>query len=118
MSTKKKEPTYKVVELSNNEILEVALPPDNVRVTNGDIPKGQCLEIQEGEAQTTDVQGRLKQKLVFWHETLQASSIVLQWIQTGYKLPLQYLPDPTAKVITHQLYPTTPLLWKLSHSCW
>ena len=43
------------------------------------------------------MQGRLKQNLNFWQHTLQAPNNVLEWIQIGYKLPLQYLPDPISQ---------------------
>ncbi len=55
VSTKEKEPTYKVVGSSNNEIWEFSLPSDNETVTHGDIPEGQCWEIQEGKLQIVNV---------------------------------------------------------------
>ena len=122
VSTKEKEPTYKVVGSSNNEIWEFALPSDNETVTHGDIPEGQCWEIQEGELQIVDVQGRLKQSLVFWQETLQAPSMVLEWIQIGYKLPLQYLPDPYSQsnhtsALSHHSFVTEAVSQLLMNRC-
>ena len=91
-------------------------------VTHGDIPEGQCWEIQEGELQIADVQGRLKQSLVFWQETLQAPSMVLEWIQIGYKLPLQYLPDPYSQsnhtsALSHHSFVTEAVSQLLINRC-
>ena len=44
--------------------------------------------------QITDIQGRLKQACTFWRDTLQAPSSVLDWIRTGYRLPLLCAPTP------------------------
>ena len=44
--------------------------------------------------QVTDVQGRLRQAQSFWKETLQASGLIMDWILTGYKLPLLCAPTP------------------------
>ena len=49
--------------------------------------------------QMVDVQGRLGQNLNFLQHILQASNNVLEWIQIGYKLPVQYLPDPFSQSI-------------------
>ena len=45
----------------------------------------------------TDVQGRLRQAQLFWRDTLQTPSPILDWIQSGYKLPLQYTPTTYAQ---------------------
>ena len=44
--------------------------------------------------QVTDVQVRLKEAHSFWIETLQAPSLIPDWILTGYKLPLLCAPTP------------------------
>ena len=44
--------------------------------------------------QIVDVQERLKQHLPFWTEVLKASPTVVDWIQCGYRLPLQFTPIP------------------------
>ena len=44
--------------------------------------------------QIVDVQGRLRQCLPFWSEVLKAPPPVIDWIQNGYRLPLQYVPTP------------------------
>ena len=95
---------------------------DNERVTHKDVPEGQCWEIQEGEPQIVNVQGRLKQSLVFWQETLQAPSMVLEWIQIGYKLPLQYLPDPYSQsnhtsALSHHSFVTEAISQLLTNRC-
>ena len=57
---------------------------------------GRCWEWEGSipNSQITDVQGRLKQAYMFWRDTLQASSPVLDWILTGYRLPLLCTPTP------------------------
>jgi len=44
--------------------------------------------------QIVDVQGRLRQCLPFWSKVLKAPPLVIDWIQNGYRLPLQYMPIP------------------------
>ena len=44
--------------------------------------------------QISDVQGRLKQKLPFWKEVLQAPPPVLDCIEHGYHFPLKCIPQP------------------------
>ena len=44
--------------------------------------------------QISDVQGRLKQKLSFWKDVLQAPPPVLDYIEHGYRLPLKCIPQP------------------------
>ena len=40
------------------------------------------------------MQGRLSKAYTFWKDTLHAHELVLDWIQTGYKLPLLCVPTP------------------------
>ena len=47
--------------------------------------------------QIEDVQGRVRKNLSFWREVLKASDNVLDTIQSGYKLPLLYMPDSFCK---------------------
>ena len=54
----------------------------------------ECEEQGTTAHQIVDVQGRLRQCLRFWSETLKAPPPVDDWIQSGYRLPLQYLPTP------------------------
>ena len=74
------------------ELPELDIDPES----SGELLGAQCWEVQEEESgpQIVDVQGRLRQNLNFWQHTLQAPNNVLEWIQIGYKLPVQYLPDP------------------------
>ena len=44
------------------------------------------VEAPETLVQITDVQGRLKQKLSFWRETLQAPPWLIDYIEKGYRL--------------------------------
>ena len=44
--------------------------------------------------QITDVQGRLKQRIEFWHEVLQAPPSIIDCIENGYRLPLKFIPPP------------------------
>ncbi|XP_065915901.1 uncharacterized protein [Dysidea avara] len=44
--------------------------------------------------QIVDVQGRLKQNILFWSKVLMAPATVIDWIQNGYRLPLQFMPTP------------------------
>ena len=45
-------------------------------------------ELEESETQIRDVQGRLKNKLSFWKDELQAPVPIIDCISEGYKLPL------------------------------
>ena len=57
----------------------------------GDITK--FWEIEGNEpVQITDVQGRLKSKLAFWRDVLQAPPPILDCIENGYRLPLKFIP--------------------------
>jgi len=54
-------------------------------------------EIEQGnDYQTVNVLGRLKEKLVFWKDTLKALTTILECVREGYKLPLLLLPPPFA----------------------
>jgi len=44
--------------------------------------------------QIVDVQGRLKRNILFWSKVLMAPAPVIDWIQNGYRLPLQFMPTP------------------------
>ena len=48
-------------------------------------------------SQIEDVQGRVGTKLGFWREVLRAPDSMLDMIQSGYKLPLLYMPDSFSK---------------------
>ena len=50
-------------------------------------------ELEEGQAQVTDVQGRLRQSLDFWENVLQPAPWITSCIREGYKLPLRAIPD-------------------------
>jgi len=118
---KGKEPTCNV-RGPCEEVWELSGHPDNERVTNGGLPESQCWEIQQDEAQKVDVQGRLKQNLKFWREILQASSTVLEWIQVGYKLSLQYLPEPHSQsnhtsALSHDSFVTDAVAQLLANRC-
>ena len=51
--------------------------------------EGKCWEAQESypSDQILDVQGRLKSNMAFWRDNLGALAYVLDWIESGYKLP-------------------------------
>ena len=53
-------------------------------------------ELEEGDTQiqVVDVQGRLRRNVKFWSEVLGAPGPVIDWIENGYKLPLQFMPTP------------------------
>lgn len=55
---------------------------------------GKCWELESSEShsQVTDIQGRLRWAYMFWNDTLQAQGAVLDWIQTGYNLPMLCAP--------------------------
>ena len=57
----------------------------------GDITKFWEIEGDE-PVQITDVQGRLKSKLAFWRDVLQAPPPILDCIENGYRLPLKFIP--------------------------
>ena len=62
-------------------------------VNTGDITK--FWEVESNEAvQITDVQGRLRLKLAFWQDVLQAPPPILDCIENGYRLPLKFIPPP------------------------
>ena len=54
----------------------------------------ECEELGTTTHQIVDVQGRLRQSLPFWYEVLKAPPPVLDWIQSGYRWPLHYMPTP------------------------
>ena len=49
-------------------------------------------ELGTTSPQIVDVQGRLKQHLLFWSKVLGAPTPVVDWIQNGYRFPLQFMP--------------------------
>ena len=51
----------------------------------------ECEELGTTSPQIVDVQGRLKQHIPFWSK---APTPVVDWIQNGYRLPLQFMPTP------------------------
>ena len=57
----------------------------------GDITKFWEIEGDE-PVQVADVQGRLKSKLAFWRDVLQAPPPILDCIENGYRLPLKFIP--------------------------
>ena len=67
--------------------------------------------------QITDVQGRLKQKLLFWKEVLQAPPLVLDYIEHGYSLLLKYIPPPFCTKTISQQNCTTHLWMRQSLAC-
>ena len=50
-------------------------------------------EVEEGQTQVMDVQGRLGQSLSFWEDTLDPAPWIISCIREGYKLPLRSIPD-------------------------
>ena len=55
----------------------------------------QYWEIEQGsDKQITFVQGRLRERLPFWKDVLQAPLPVVECIEQGYRLPLKHLPPP------------------------
>ena len=91
---------------------------------SGELLGVQCWEAQEEKpgSQILDVQGRLRQNLNFWQHTLQAPNNVLEWIQIGYKLPLQYLPDPFSQSnhkssLVHKSFVTEAVTELLANRC-
>ena len=92
---------------------------------SGELLGVQCWEAQ-GENRVlkyvVDVQGRLRQNLNFWQHTLQAPNNVLECIQIGYKLPLQYLPDPFSQSnhkssLVHKSFVTEAVAELLANRC-
>jgi len=68
------------------------------------------------------VQGRLKRQLSFWVETLQAPAPVIDWIQNGYRLPLQFLPTPFEQpnhksALEHHKFVTESIQELVSNRC-
>ena len=88
---------------------EQAVGPDSIKIpaheeldTSDNVTK--FWEAESGTpVQITDVQGRLKQKLPFWKEVLQAPPPVLDCIEHGYCLPLKYIPPS----FSHQNHTST-----------
>ena len=54
----------------------------------------ECEELRTTGPQVVDVQGRLRQHLPFWVNVLKAPTPVIDWIENGYRLPLQFMPTP------------------------
>ena len=50
-------------------------------------------EIEQGEGQITNVQGRLRRSLNFWLDELDPAPWIIDCINDGYKLPLRTIPD-------------------------
>jgi len=50
-------------------------------------------KVEEGQSQVVDVQGRLRQSLEFWENTLQPAPWIISYIRDDYKLPLRAIPD-------------------------
>ena len=95
--------------------------------TDNDVPiggEGKCWEAQEGTPgnQILDVQGRLKSNINFWRETLGAPAYVLDWIESGYKLPLRHLPEAYSmgnhnSAITHHRFVSNSITELLANRC-
>ena len=72
--------------------------------------------------QIQDVQGRLKSNITFWREVLRAPEYILDWIESGYKLPLRHLPDVFCRenhssVLTHNQFVTDTIAELLANRC-
>ena len=67
------------------------------------------VEASDAQVQITDFQGRLKQKLSFWREMLQAPAWLIDCIENGYRLPLKFIPPLGPKVIINQQNFIVPL---------
>ena len=50
-------------------------------------------EIEQGECQISDEQGRLRSSLDFWIKDLDPAPWIINCIWEGYKLPLRTVPD-------------------------
>ena len=50
-------------------------------------------EVESVQSQITDVQGHLKENLVYWKEVLHAPLPILDCIENGYLLPLKFIPQ-------------------------
>ena len=50
-------------------------------------------KVESGGSQITDVQGRLKSCVDFWEQELNPAPWIIDYIKTGYKLPLKTIPD-------------------------
>ena len=79
-------------------------------------------ETQVGPPNPQDVQGRIKTNIVFWREVLKAPGYVLDWIESGYKLPLQYLPEAFyrenhSSVLAHHQFVTDTVAELLGNRC-
>ena len=58
---------------------------------------GRYWELEHDPEQITDVQGRLRDKVSFWRETLHAPGPIIDCITNGYKLPLLSAPPQYAR---------------------
>ena len=58
---------------------------------------GRYWELEHDFKQITDVQGRLKDSVSFWRETLQAPEPIIDCMTDGYKLPLLLAPPRFSK---------------------
>ena len=66
-------------------------------------------EVEEGQTQVMDVQGRLGQSLSFWEDTLDPAPWIISCIREGYKFPLRSIPDRYRKpnqqsALSHQQF--------------
>ena len=69
-------------------------------------------ESDSAEPQITHVQGRLKQRSVFWKDVLHVPPPILDCIENGYRLPLKFTPLPGHSITTSQLNYTESLLMR------
>ena len=116
----KKVNTQGIFKGGNPEPSELVTDPEE----NGELLGVQCWEAQEEklDSQIVDVQGRLRQNLIFWQQTLEALNSVLEWIQIGYKLPLKYLPDRFSQsnhksTLTHKSFVSQAVTELLANRC-
>ena len=90
-------------------------PPESLEL-------GRHWELEHNPEQTTDVQGRLRDQVSFWRDTLQAPEPIIDSISNGYKLPLlsgppQYIKPNQKSALDNAEFVETSLVDLLSNRC-
>ena len=71
--------------------------PEPLDLASNDALPSTFWEVEQGEVQVADVQGRLKKCLSFWEDELDPAPWIISCIREGYKLPLRSLPHRYCK---------------------
>ena len=83
---------------------------DEASLVEHDLPST-FWEVEQGDTQVADVQGRLKINIDFWENELDPAPWIIDCIREGYKLPLHNLPDKFIQPNQRSAKNLYPRLW-------